>query len=104
VPDTIVIERFLRLKEVARVAGVNPVTIRKWTEEGRFPQSYRLSEAGPTAPVGWKESEVQAWIDSRTRGHSPGTPQAWAGRREAARQARNIREGRTPKFGFKRCN
>lgn len=66
-------DRFLRLPEVrARIAGISRSTLYRMIAEGRFPAPYDLSSE-PGEPrrqgrtiAGWLESEVVAWIESRT--------------------------------------
>jgi prophage regulatory protein len=72
-------ERFLRRKEVARRIGVGLWTIWAWSKDGRFPPSYRLNPNGVNSPIGWKESEVEAWIANRPTGFGEGTPNSWRG-------------------------
>ena len=51
----------LRKSEVARRVGLSPVTIWRLEKEGNFPSRVQL---GPRC-VGWKEEEVDQWIESR---------------------------------------
>lgn len=53
-------DRILRRHEVQRLVGVGSTKLYELIREGRFPPPVRLT--GRT--VGWRESEVQAWIDS----------------------------------------
>jgi prophage regulatory protein len=45
------------------VALVSKVQLYQWIKEGNFPAPYRLGKAR----VGWKKSEVDAWVESRPR-------------------------------------
>lgn len=53
--------KILRLSGVLAVVGVKKTTIYKWIREKRFPAPVRLGENS----VGWRECDVQAWIDAR---------------------------------------
>ena len=54
---------FLSRKEVVRLSGLSASTIDRQVAVGEFPKPYRLSRNR----VGWRPSEVQAWIDARPR-------------------------------------
>jgi prophage regulatory protein len=54
-------ERALRLPQVCQMTGLRRSMIYQLQAERRFPQRIMLSERA----VGWLESEVQAWLDSR---------------------------------------
>lgn len=54
-------EQILRLEIVCRRVGYRRSTIYEMIRKGRFPSSIRL---GPNR-VGWRESEIDAWIRSR---------------------------------------
>jgi prophage regulatory protein len=56
-------DRVLRLAEVEARVGFKRTKIGEEVDAGRFPEPIAL---GPRA-VGWRESEVQAWIASRPR-------------------------------------
>ncbi|MQM38448.1 hypothetical protein KBTX_02459 [wastewater metagenome] len=56
-------DRILRRPEVERITGMGRSALYAAMQEGRFPRPVKL---GPRA-VGWRESEVQAWIDSLSR-------------------------------------
>lgn len=62
--------KILRLAGVLDATGVKKSTIYKWIREGHFPRPVRLGENS----VGWREVEVQAWIDAResTRAEAEG--------------------------------
>ncbi len=53
----------LRFGEVRKRTGLSRVTIWRLERDGAFPA--RVSLGG--AAVGWREDEVQEWIDSRPR-------------------------------------
>lgn len=52
---------FLRAAEVMRIIGVSRTTLWRMEREGKFPKRRSISGAA----VGWREDEVQEWIDSR---------------------------------------
>jgi len=56
-PDTP--ERFLKLEEVKRRAGLGKSMIYRLIGEGKFPAPYKLSSAASR----WSERELVAWID-----------------------------------------
>ena len=64
------VDRILRLPEVAELLGVSKPTINRWFYAGEFPAPMKI---GPRAN-GWKESTIQRWIDSRQKAESAGEP------------------------------
>jgi len=52
-------ERFLKLDEVKRRAGLGKSMIYRLISEGKFPAPYKLSRAAAR----WSELELVAWID-----------------------------------------
>jgi prophage regulatory protein len=57
--DTAAPERFLKLDEVKRRAGLGKSMIYRLIQEGRFPAPYKLSPGASR----WSEREIVAWID-----------------------------------------
>jgi prophage regulatory protein len=55
------IDRILRLPEVCARGGFKKSHLYEMVKRGEFPASLRLSKR----IVGWRESEVEAWIKSR---------------------------------------
>lgn len=53
--------KVIRLKQVINSTGLGRSTIYKYIAEGKFPKPFKLSERC----VGWLESEVHQWIQSR---------------------------------------
>jgi prophage regulatory protein len=51
-------ERFLKLDEVKRRAGLGKSMIYRLIQEGKFPAPYKLSPAASR----WSEQELVAWI------------------------------------------
>jgi prophage regulatory protein len=54
-------DRFLRLPSVRDCTGLSKPTLYRYMFEKQFPRSYPLGARA----VGWLESEVTAWIQSR---------------------------------------
>lgn len=52
-------ERFLKLDEVKRRAGLGKSMIYRLISEGKFPAPYKLSSAASR----WSERELSAWIE-----------------------------------------
>lgn len=55
-------ERILRLPEVKARVGVGRSTLYDWMSRGTFPQPMKLG----ARLVGWRESDIAAWIEART--------------------------------------
>lgn len=55
-------ERMLRRREVLTISGLSSSQLYRLMAKGAFPRRYKLSENG----TGWKESEVNDWINTRT--------------------------------------
>ena len=56
--------KILRLKEVQRMTGLSRSTIYAEIAKGRFPRQVKLTGA---RSVGWYESAVIEWIESRQK-------------------------------------
>lgn len=56
--------RILRFSEVRLLTGLSRSTIDRAERRSEFPRRVALGKNS----VGWKEEEVQAWIDSRRPG------------------------------------
>ena len=56
-------KKILRISEVSAETGLSASTIRRRVRDGDFPAPLRLSEWA----LGWKVSEVRAWVESRER-------------------------------------
>jgi prophage regulatory protein len=59
-------DRILREPEVSELTGLSRTTRWRLAKKGRFPAPVPLSEHA----VGWKESELQAWIEARQPKHT----------------------------------
>ena len=51
----------LRLPEVKRLTGLSRSSLYRLMAKGLFPAQVQISERA----VGWREEEVQGWIESR---------------------------------------
>jgi prophage regulatory protein len=60
------IDRILRLPELLEVVGLSPASVYRRVARGSFPRPLRLGP-GEQGAVGWKSSEVAAWLDSLDR-------------------------------------
>ena len=56
-------EIVLRKDDVRRITGFSDVTIRALEAQHNFPRRFKLNPVG--RQVGWRESEVMAWIEER---------------------------------------
>jgi prophage regulatory protein len=63
--------RVVRPSEFAERAGVSRVTLWRWERAGRIPARRKI---GPNT-VGWLESELEQWLDSRPTVRD--APQEW---------------------------
>ncbi len=54
-------DRILRFQEVSRVTGLGRTSIYEGIKEKTFPTPVKLTKSA----VGWKSSEIEAWIASR---------------------------------------
>ena len=57
-------ERIIRIPEVVKITGLSKTTIWRRVKSGDFPAPLRLGSLA-TRSVGWREGEVERWIDSR---------------------------------------
>ena len=55
-------ERIIRLREVKERTGISTSTIYCWMKHGLFPSQISLGNK----LVGWKESEIERWIEDRS--------------------------------------
>ena len=61
----IVQRQILRLKDFVELVGLSKTTIWRRMRAGEFPSALRLG--GPsTRAVGWKMTDVEAWLEQRT--------------------------------------
>ena len=57
------IPKILRINRVAERTGLPKSTIYQYIRDGKFPKSVPLGERS----VGWREEEINQWINSRQR-------------------------------------
>ena len=57
-------DKILRIPEVVEVTGLSRTTIWRRVKSGDFPAPVRLGSMA-TWSVGWPESKVERWLDSR---------------------------------------
>jgi prophage regulatory protein len=69
-PDSLRIDRFMRLTEVREACGLGSSTIYRHIAAGTFPKPVKLSETA----VAWYESEIAAWQQSRPRTNAVAPP------------------------------
>jgi len=55
---------FLTAKQVCKMLHIARETVARWERGGEFPHRYRFSRA-ERGRVGFRESEVRAWIEAR---------------------------------------
>jgi len=60
IPST-AIDRILRVSDVTSATGLGRNTIYRWMNEGLFPLPIDLGGCR----VGWRQSDIKAWIESR---------------------------------------
>ena len=59
-------ERIVRPAEAEVLTGYTDMHLRRLEERGEFPKRFKLSDAtGPYGAVGWKLSDIEAWIEER---------------------------------------
>ncbi len=56
--------KILRINDVKQKTGLSRSSIYAYIKEGKFPSSISI---GPRS-VGWLESDIEQWIDSRITG------------------------------------
>jgi prophage regulatory protein len=54
-------DRVIRLPELIELTGLSTATVYRLVAQGQFPRPIRLTKS----TVGWRASEVEAWIESR---------------------------------------
>lgn len=58
------VRRILRRPDVELATGLSRCTIYSMMADGRFPKPLRLGKRA----VGWIESDIEAWLGSRSKG------------------------------------
>ncbi len=56
--------RFIRMPELMKILGVSRSSVWNYCKSGNFPQPHKISPR----LVGWLESDVQSWIETRAKG------------------------------------
>jgi prophage regulatory protein len=56
-------ETILRFPQVATITGLSRATVFRLERDGEFPSRVHIGKRG----VGWKSSEIAAWLDSCPR-------------------------------------
>ncbi len=60
------IDRIVRPAECRKIVGFCDVHLRRLEKLGQFPQRFKLADdTGPYGAVGWRESDIMAWIEAR---------------------------------------
>ena len=62
------LDRVMRQKEVSETIGFSRGHLYRMIAQKRFPEPFKMGRRA----VGWRESEVQAWIDDLRRKHEVG--------------------------------
>lgn len=57
-------DQMLRPRDVVRLCGIPKTTLKRWRQEGKFPQSKRITPASMPRHVGWPARELKAWLRS----------------------------------------
>lgn len=58
--------RILRKKTLLEMIDIGHSTLDRWVALGTFPKPLKLSKRS----IGWRESDVQAWIEQRANARS----------------------------------
>lgn len=58
-------DTILRKPDIHRITGLSDVTIRSLEEQGLFPRRFKITGMPNCKHVGWRQSEVAAWIEER---------------------------------------
>lgn len=61
-------DRIVRKPDLPKLVGVTERTVREWEKEGRFPRRFTISPNGHGRAVGWRLSEIEAWIAQQGQG------------------------------------
>jgi len=54
-------QQIIRPRDISSLTGLSSVTIYRLEKAGKFPSRIKLSPGA----VGWRRSEVEAWLDAR---------------------------------------
>lgn len=68
----LMVDRILRPKDVEAATGLSRTTIWRLVREGTFPAPLRLTGSAPGKGArGWREGDVEKWLESRPRASEP---------------------------------
>lgn len=60
------IDRIVRTAEAEKLSGFCDMHLRRLEVRGEFPPRFKLAEnSGPYGAVGWRLSDIQAWMERR---------------------------------------
>jgi predicted DNA-binding transcriptional regulator AlpA len=62
-------DTFLTSTQLAQLLKRKPQTIRAWRLRGHGPKYIRLGN-GPKAPVAYRRTDIEEWLDERTYKHT----------------------------------
>ena len=66
------IDRIVRPAEAEKLSGYCDMHLRRLEDRGEFPRRFKLSSnSGEYGAVGWKLSDIQAWIERRAASAEP---------------------------------
>ncbi|QBQ56225.1 helix-turn-helix transcriptional regulator [Nitrosococcus wardiae] len=54
-----------RIGQTCKCLGVSRSTLWRWVQAGKFPQPIELTPGGAK---GFRESDIEAWLDGRAKG------------------------------------
>ena len=58
-------EKIYRINEVLTMLGVHRSTIYRYMAHGCFPRPIRLMPESSSSAIGWTESSLEKWLQSR---------------------------------------
>ncbi len=62
----VIMERIVRPKECVKIVGFCDVHLQRLEKLGQFPPRFKLAEdSGLYGAVGWRYSDIMAWIEAR---------------------------------------
>ncbi len=60
------VDRIVRTAEAEKLSGYCNVQLMRLEAKGEFPKRFKLANTtGPYGAVGWRLSDIQAWIERR---------------------------------------
>lgn len=70
IPESCKMDQVMRMKDVVKKIGLCRATIYAMISRGEFPRPIRIGERA----TGWRESELEAWLASRTAARQQSMP------------------------------